>query len=206
MVKKTLATFLALAMIVCRAQEAKQRYKTVQAGDNSINVYYGVNTILLFHSELISWSATNKEVKPFGPVGLMCEHLVNDVVGLGLEAGYSKVTVDYDGEGDLSNPGSLYHYTINFTSVRVMFRANFHFALSNHFNAYGLVSAGYRSLKWNYSSSDPNAAEKLAYNSTFPFGFKPGFGLRYFFNDNIGLNLEVATGTPVLSGGLTLKF
>ena len=35
-----------------------------------------------------------------------------------------------------------------------------------------------------------------------PFGFKPGLGLRYFFTENFGLNVELALGTPLLGGGV----
>lgn len=85
-----------------------------------------------------------------------------------------------------------------------MFRANFHFTNSEKFDAYGFVSAGYRGSSITFTSNDPNAI-KSSY-SFIPFGLKPGVGFRYFFTDNIGINAEIAIGTPVMGGGLSFKF
>jgi len=175
-------------------------------GNNIVNVYYGVNLFTAFIKNAVTNAqATDVSVKSFGPVGLVYEHLVVDKIGLGFEAGYGSTTVGFkDVSTDYNGQVTTYNYEYKFTTTRIMFRANFHFNNAEKFDAYGFVSAGYRGSNLTFTSNDPNAAK--ASISFIPFGIKPGIGLRYFFTENIGLNLEIAAGTPIMSGGLSFKF
>jgi hypothetical protein len=201
-------TLFLLTESVAQQQQASARKRAIHEGENSINLYYGTNLLAGIYKRVAATSAENIEVRSIGPIGLVYEHMLTSVIGLGVELGYARTTLDYhDTEVYYVNgqPAS-YNYSLNFTTYRAMVRANFHFAESDKFDAYGLVSGGYRSTSFNYVTNNPYDVGHLNYTSIFPFGVKPGLGLRYFFTPNIGINLEMAFGTPLLCGGLSVKF
>ena len=66
---------------------------------------------------------------------------------------------------------------------------------------------------YRYDAANPSETkfppyydESVSWGGFIPFGIKPGLGLRYFFAGPIGLNIEIAAGTPVMCGGLSLRF
>ncbi|MBA2610600.1 MAG: hypothetical protein H0U95_01425 [Bacteroidetes bacterium] len=180
-------------------------------GNNIVNVYYGVNILTsVFKTAVTNAYSTDVSVKSAGPFGIVYEHLVVDKIGLGAEIGYGSTTVsfknvetNYNSTTGTTSTNS-YDYTYKFATIRAMFRANFHFTNSENFDAYGFVSAGYRGTTFSFTSNDPYAIK--ANYTGIPFGLKPGVGLRYFFIPAMGLNLEMAIGTPLISGGLSFKF
>lgn len=183
----------------------------VKEGDNTINLYYGTNLLGIVYKRLASADAINLQVKSIGPIGIVYEHLLSDVVGLGFEFGYSATKMDYEESNFYYNTnGQGYYYQDSyhweFKTMRIMARANFHFANSEKFDAYGLVSAGYRATYFKFTTTSPDWNARVTYNSPIPIGLKPGLGLRYFFVPNVGINLELAFGTPLLCGGLSFKF
>jgi outer membrane protein W len=202
--KKTLACLLVVASTLQMAY-AQGGERAVMKGQNSINVYYGLNLLRGFYKNVASSSGSDVKIGGFGPVGLVFEHMVTDGIGLGAEVGYGQTTVSWT-EADLFDPtGQIYSYDMKFTLLRAMFRANFHFAKSENFDAYFLLSAGYRHQTYTFTSSDPLWSGSTV-GGFIPFGLKPGLGLRYFFTDNIGLHAEFAFGTPMVCGGLSMRF
>ena len=179
----------------------------VNKGDNFINVYYGPSISTGVYKRIVSASGTNLRISTIGNLGIVYEHLLTDIVGLGCEIGYTKLTMKYDVEYQNSNGVKLSGTEkLEIIGYRIAFRANFHFAKSDKLDAYGLVSAGYRGNSFKYTSGVPGG--NVSYNtpSLIPFGVKPGIGLRYFFTPAFGINAEFAFGTPLICGGLSFKF
>lgn len=184
--------------------------RALSEGDNAVNVFYGVNLLTSFYKNLASSTATDVKVTGLGPVGFVFEHMVTDGIGLGAEVSYASTTLSYVDQSTDPNSGVInnYNWTLKFATTRAFFRANFHFAKSEKFDAYFLISAGYRGSTWTVDSNDPsfNKSDYKIPRVVPPYGFKPGLGFRYFFTPAIGINAELAIGTPVMSGGLTFKF
>ncbi len=194
------------ASFKCQKDVKSEGENIIQKGKNYINVYYGVNIFTSFYKTVASNAAVNIKTSAIGPVGIVYEHLVTDKIGIGVEFGYSSFKLTYnDAFADFNGLITNYDYTWQFTTIRAMFRANFHFAKSDKFDAYGFLSAGYRGTSFNFSTNDPNTS-KLTFNGLIPFGLKPGMGFRYFFTPSFGLNAEIAIGTPIICGGLAFKF
>jgi opacity protein-like surface antigen len=201
--------FVLLAESAAQQQQpTSTRKRPIREGENSINLYYGTNLLAGIYKSVAASTAENVKVRSMGPIGLVYEHMLTNVIGLGVELGYAHTTLEYhDTELYYANGQPVsYNYSLNFTTYRAMVRANFHFAESDKFDAYGLVSGGYRSTSFTYHTENPYDKSHLSYKSIFPFGVKVGLGLRYFFTPNIGINLEMALGTPLLCGGLSFKF
>jgi hypothetical protein len=186
---------------------AKEKPKHVmQKRQSSINFYYGTNLLSgLMKRLVVTAEAEGVVVTNFGPVGLMYEYMVTDEIGVGIEGSYSSTNITfydqyYDGFGQSIN----YDYNYNITFIRAMGRMNYHFSEDKKFDAYGFISAGYRYRAYTISTNDPLLPSVSV--SGIPFGVKPGVGLRYFFVKNFGLNVEFAAGTPLIGGGISLKF
>jgi hypothetical protein len=199
-----------LADLSSQTADSDGEPRAVKEGDNSVNFYYGTNLLTTIYKRAASSTAENVKFKSLGPIGIVYEHLLTDVIGLGVEFGYSKTTVEYRdsyyNSSLLYQTNEIYEYQLTATTIRAMFRANFHFAKSEKFDAYGLISVGYRSTKFNFTSTNPYDNGSYDFNSLIPVGVKPGLGFRYFFIPNVGINLEIAAGTPLMCGGLSFKF
>lgn len=177
--------------------------QAMKEGDNSINVYYGYSLSNAIIKAFATVEQLNLKTKIQGPVGLVYERMLNNVVGLGAEFGYLKGEFSFQEQIPFSN--ELYNYEFNYRSIRAQLRSNFHFARSERFDAYGLVSVGANSLKYTYVTNDPYYIPDLDL-SALAFSLKLGLGLRYFIVENFGLHAELAIGAPILSGGLSVKF
>jgi hypothetical protein len=212
--KKIFTLIMAVALFNgLKAQDAR----AVPKGKNSINLYYGYSLIGSLLNTYNTTTSLNYKTSQLGPVGLVYEHMVTDQVGLGAEFGYQQTTASWNYSDSYFNSNFqtvpfTESYTFKYTLMRVQFRFNYHFVKSDKFDAYFLTSAGYRGAQYSlsYSNSDPNApVTSAAYTtpkSPLFIGIKPGIGIRYFFTNFMGVNLEIAAGTPLMCGGLSFKF
>jgi opacity protein-like surface antigen len=203
-------TIICLLLAACGSQNlsAQDRERAVQQGNNSVNLYYGLNLSKAFYKSVLSGVDEDIKYGGIGPIGIVYEHLMTDVVGLGAEVGYSSFSMTYKETDANPTTGNLEYYNAKwqFATLRAMVRLNFHFINNPNFDMYALISAGYRHLNASYTFDSPYYSDSYHVPNFIPFGIKPGLGMRYFFTDNIGLNLELAAGTPVLCGGLSLRF
>jgi outer membrane protein W len=92
--------------------------------------------------------------------------------------------------------------------VRAQVRLNYHFDISSpNFDSYIGVGAGTnnRFRKTLENGVDITENDGLANFTLLPVSMRIALGARYYFTDNIGLNMEIGLGGPVLSGGLSIK-
>lgn len=209
--KKISVIFLLFTFSLFSQNKEKNDEKNVKTDKNFINIYYGPSLINSVYKTFAKSALNNQpsiEINShsFSPVGIVYENRVSEIIGVGCELGYSKFNLsitDYvsNSQGVLTQ----YEYNFNWTTIRAMLRANFHFENSDNFDAYGFISAGLKYSSLKFSTNDPfyNFSKKWA---SIPFGFKPGIGFRYFFIPNVGLNAEIAAGSPIICGGLSFKF
>lgn len=186
---------------------AALRMRALKKGDNCISIYYGTNTLRYIFKTGIGSEYSDLKVSSIGPVGLVYEHMVSDRRGIGAELGYSETVMDYQKQLASGTPGTLpYNYRLESSTLRVMLRMNFHFLYSQKIDAYWLLAVGFRGVVFNYYTNDKGTLVEATPLALFPIGIKGGIGMKYFFTRNVGLNLELALGTPVLCGGLAVKF
>lgn len=191
--------------------------QVMEKGKVSINTYYGTNlyTSLLKAAYINSGSPTEVSVKGFGAIGGNFEYMMTDKIGLGIDGYYATSSVSYTdivtksnydpNTGNSITTTQRYTYKISIPRIGVLARANFHFTKDDNFDSYAIVAMGYRNLALKFETNDPDFVEQKV-GSLVPVGVKFGVGFRYFFTDNIGLNAELALGSPLMSGGLSVKF
>jgi hypothetical protein len=185
--------------------------QVMNKGNHSVNVYYGYSVFRSYYINVAELIAEDENldysISTTGPFGLMYEYMVADVIGLGGELGYSASEFNWVMEGvDVNLDPAKWNYKVNFATTRIQMRLNFHMIKSDHFDTYILFNAGYRNTKFTVDTDDPFYVPEFKVPLFFPIGVKMGLGVRYFFIKNIGLNAEFALGSPMVSGGLSIRF
>ena len=149
----------------------------------------------------------------------------NAVVNLDTISGYSatpamQLSYDYMITDFLSAGAAVSFQQFKFSDTDGMFairrmnfatRALFHYGKSDKLDMYSGVRLGM--TNWGYKidvASDDPTLTALQDSKFAGFGFAPqliAFGIRGYFTDNIGANLEFAVGAPYyMSGGISYRF
>jgi len=205
---KKIISGAALALFAVCLQPNTANAQAVEEGNILIDVYYGFPNLYgaTFKSLYAnSGSETNVDISSLGPLGLRGEYLISDKIGLGLDLGFNNTKLTYTQHDDFDNKDYDYDYKTQKIGAMVTF--NYHFLESNdNLDAYFMVGAGYGNRSFTFSSTDPNYSE-ASVKSIIPVASRIGVGMRYFFTDNIGLNLAIGFGQGgLVNGGLSLKF
>ena len=210
--KLTLAVIMGAFMMSANTASAQ----TMSEGNVAIDLYYGfpnLYTSALRTAYANSGSEENIKVGGIGPLGLRVEYMLADKVGLGADFGFNNSSVTYDYETTVLNPATSTYDPITYTdevkSTKIGFMVvfNYHFIDNDNLDFFGTVGAGYKNRTLSFNSTDPNFTEESVSLTTIPVSARVGLGMRYFFTDNIGINLGVGFGQGgILNGGLSVKF
>ncbi len=135
------------------------------------------------------------------------------IFSLGPSYGRQSMIYYYDGYSPSRN--AHIRFTDKFIRNNFGLRALFHFGKKESVDMYAGVRLGY--TVWNVSTTNDNVNYEPKYGGV-PWAVRVNlknthytaqaiFGVRYFFNDYIGINGEVSIGPPgVFMFGLNLKF
>lgn len=178
----------------------------VNKGDVIIDGYYGFpNFYKTVFTELIDFSGNelNLETHGNGPLGFRGEYMFSNLFGIGLDIGYSNVRIRYQKQTD----NKIYDYDFKSRKIGVMATFNYHFlSSSDKLDAYAVIGAGFKNRNYGYDTNDPNFFA-VKYGLSFPFAFKIGAGVRYFFIDNVGVNFAIQAGQGgLINLGVSVKF
>lgn len=201
---------------------------TISAGANAqalsqgsvvVDAYYGFpNLGKSFYKNLED--ASNVEgykATGVGPLGIRGEYMISDRIGLGVDLIYNSNRITYV-QIDSTYNGNTDTYTVTrneserlMQRLRVQARINFHFEVNNpDLDAYFGIGAGTNNRFRKYWENGVEVEDTYtsgASNLTLvPVSFRLCTGLRYYFTENIGVNMEIGLGGPLISGGLSMKF
>ena len=179
--------------------------QAVSEGDVLIDVYGGGPNIV---TSIIKTQIANSDIYSNIQVnGVPCfggrvSYMVADNISVGIDGNYTSTLITYT-DTSVSTP---YNYNLYIPRVRIMARFEFHFNASEDFDFYLPIGVGFNSTKLKFTSNDPYAVN-VSNPTLLPIAFRLGIGGRYFFTDNLGLNLEFGLGGgPLVEGGLAFKF
>ncbi|PKR80412.1 hypothetical protein CW751_10100 [Brumimicrobium salinarum] len=189
--------------------------QVVKKDDIIIDTYYGfpnLYTVILKGAALNSGYEKDVTVKGIGPLGLRGEYMISDNIGLGLEIGFNNTNLSYKEDVEEYNSNTNEYYTKTYTyeynthKPGFMFSFNYHFLKgADNFDAYFVVAAGYAKRKISFKSNNPNSINDVGVG-LFPIAAKIGVGARYFFTQNLGLNVALGLGQGgIINGGLSFK-
>jgi len=189
--------------------------QAVEEGNIIVDAYYGfpnLYTTVFKTAYANTGSELDLKVNGAGPLGLRGEYMVTDKIGLGLDLGFNNSKVSYNEisqefnstTGNVDNVTYAYDFKTKKIGVLVCF--NYHFLDNDKFDLFGTFGLGYASRSFSFTSTNPNYTP-TAVSSLIPIGSKIGLGMRYFFTDNIGANLQLGFGQGgILNAGISAKF
>jgi hypothetical protein len=210
--KKTLLTFVAFFTLGLTSQVEAQ---VVEQGKVIVDGYYGFPNLYssIFKTAYAnSGNELNLKIGSMGPVGIRGEYLISNKIGFGLDLGmnstiltYSEPTQVYNSTTDTYTTMN-YDYTFKTQKIGAIVTFNYHFIENDNFDAYFVFGAGYGNRTYDFKSTDPTYTSSSV-KGLIPVAAKIGFGMRYFFTENIGANLAVGAGQGGLVNiGLSAKF
>jgi outer membrane protein W len=205
---KKIISGVALAIFAACVQPSTASAQAVEEGNILIDVYYGFPNLYgatFKRAYANSGTEENVKISSLGPIGLRGEYMVSDKIGLGLDIGFNNTKLTYTEFDSFDNKD--YEYDFKTQKIGAMVTFNFHFLESNdNLDAYFMVGAGYGNRSFTFESTDPNYSDETI-DGLIPVASRVGVGMRYFFTDNIGMNLAIGFGQGgLVNGGLSLKF
>ncbi|PWL29442.1 MAG: hypothetical protein DCO96_06675 [Fluviicola sp. XM-24bin1] len=180
--------------------------QAVEQGNMIIDAYYGFpNLYTNVFKTAYANSGTEIDLKigGIGPVGGRFEYMVADKIGVGLDVGFNNSNITYfEDQG-----ANRYEYDFSTQKLGFMATFNYHFLQNvDMVDAYVMFGAGYGNRTFTFASTDPNYVESSV-ESLIPVASRIGVGMRYFFTDNIGLNLGLGFGQGgLVNAGISAKF
>jgi len=192
------------------AQKEQSSDKCIEEGAILFDAYYGFPYIMgVVIAEANSASSTGNKIVNYNHLGGKFEFMVSDIVGVGFDYTYAKVTNHYSGTYSSQVNGQWVSQKGDFSESiikqRILAKVNIHFATSHILDPYATGGFGYR--KSVYTTNNPDNSDYVfSFFNSFPIAFRMGVGMRVFFTKNIGVCVETGIGGPILQGGLTIKF
>ena len=176
---------------------------------NYVSVGYGFgnfNTAFLT-SNFVAQSGY--QIQALGPFFAKYEYAFSDLVGFGVNLAYVDNTISSTTYNHVLQNNQTINLVekINFNSLSLLARMNFHFGANKKIDPYFGMGMGYRTATYSFSDNDPfTVDESFSLGQLFPLGFEMTFGTRLLFTENIGAYVEVGLAKAVFQFGLTSKF
>lgn len=212
--KKSL-TIVSAFLLLLTAQTNTASAQAVEEGNIVIEGYYGfpnLYTSVFKTTYANSGSSIDLTVKGLGPVGGRVEYLLADKFGLGLDVGFNNTKINYKEQVTEFDPNTgnsvlkTYNYDYSTQKLGVMVTMNYHFIDNDALDLYGMFGVGYGNRSFSFKSDDPNYTEQKV-DGLIPIASRLGVGMRYFFTDNLGVNLNLGFGQGgLLNAGISAKF
>lgn len=194
--------FLTLALVLGLAGSSfaqNEEYKSVVCGNAAMSL---VGDLIDLADD--ASGATSTSLPAFQ---LTYDYGVNKTVSVGIAVSYQSLGVEYV---DYDDGFETLNGDVTLNRLNFAIRPLFHYANSGMLDMYSGLRIGF--TNWSAKStvdSDTYDPESLI-SSGNTFNFAPQlvlFGMRVYFTDNIGLNLELAAGAPhYFSGGISARF
>jgi len=211
LIMKTLKTKLsiALSLVVLVAITAKAQTKAdkcVSQGKIIIDAYYGFPYVI---GNALNNASSSERVKNTNHLGGKFEIMANNVIGIGIDYTFARVT-GFSNTVDYINENGQPKYIIgsfkeSITKQRILLRMSVHFATTKNLDPYVSFGAGYKQSVYKNNYPIDYTIDNINLN-LIPISFRAGIGMRYFFTENIGINIEGGFGGPVLQAGISAKF
>jgi outer membrane protein W len=189
--------------------------QAVEQGNIIVDAYYGfpnLYTTVFKAAYANTGTELDLKVNGAGPLGLRGEYMVTEKIGLGLDLGFNNSKVSYNEVSQVYNSTTgnydnvTYAYDFKTKKIGVLVCFNYHFLDNDKFDLFSTVGVGYANRSFSFTSTDPDYVSTDV-KSLIPVGSKIGLGMRYFFTQNIGANLQLGFGQGgILNAGISAKF
>lgn len=175
----------------------------VREGDLLLTGFLSYPNWSKFNADLVLGNAPVEEYDLGGvaPLGVKIEYMLSNQFGFTVDGIYNSWSASW-----ISNPNDA-PKSLAVQRYRVQIGLNYHMDDLGSINLDIYAGFGIGSNHRDIKVSDNNMPELLSLLnnpiSNFPISSRFRVGGRYFLSENIAINFELASGGPVLSGGLT---
>ncbi len=179
----------------------------VEQGNFIIDAYYGYPNFGKKLADGVNTASSEITIGGIGPAGIRLEYMLADNFGLGIDFIYNSTNLSFTADS-LNNDGTVfrtYDVKTSMQRIRVMLRANYHFVQTDVMDAYVGFGAGTNNRIWGLETDFPNYNDQSFGATALPVSARIALGTRFYFTQNIGLNVELGIGGPLISGGLSIK-
>lgn len=199
--KNTVSAFLGLILALnfsLQAQEHSQHKVSITG-----NVGISLVGSLIDLSDLDVEARYTTKVLPAGQLG--ADFFVTHWLSMGIAGSYQYMQINYTDYGE-----NNIDFSTNIDRINVAFRPLFHYLNKGNINMYSGLRLGM--TYWDISTTETvenyEPADYLSFSSGALFAPQlVAFGIRGYFTDFLGANLEFAVGAPhYVSGGISLRF
>ena len=148
------------------------------------------------------------EVKSVPTIALTYDFALTDNFSIGVAGAFQNVSVEFTNQYiDQNFDIQTEIATTKVSRLNIALRPLFHYGDGDRLDLYSGIRVGYliRNVETETNDELLNVLGDLDGNR-FALGLVP-FGMRYFFTDNLGVNMDLQIGTPyVVSGGIAFTF
>jgi len=182
-------------------------------GNHVIEPYVGFPNFGRYFPSLFDLTQNVEVVRYRGmaPSGLRYSYMLRDEVSVGVDLIYNFSNQTYTAYDTVFQNGEWQYIQAtgerNERRLRLQARMNFHFStLIPEADQYIGIAVGTNN-RWLRNSKNGTLESLVKGNDAvlFPFSMRICYGFRYYFTYNLGINLEVGVGGPLLSAGLSYK-
>lgn len=185
----------------------------VEQGNFIIDPYYGFPNLGKSITNQLSEGVDDVKITGYGPAGIRLGYMMADQFEVGIDAIFNGFSVSGRVQDSTYNSTTnTYDYSTvdskaTMQRIRIQARFNYHFDVSSpNLDAYIGFGAGTNNRVYKYFENGQEVEDGSASITLIPVSFRVAGGMRYYFTDNIGFNVELGLGGPVVSGGLSVKF
>lgn len=209
-IKKQLTNTLILLLFILLAKTGYSQ--AVEEGTKTIDIYYGWPNLFtnIAKETLTSHDSESIQVGGFGPVGTRFEYMVSDKIGMGVDFNYASTSLEWKEFNTYDEYGNMqvgqFEFETSIIRWRALLRFNFHFGISDKFDPYWTLGAGYSSFSYKYETNDPYYEDQESDFDFIPVAVRLGVGGRYYLSEHIGIGTEIGIGGPLMTFGGAIKF
>jgi len=182
-------------------------------GNHVIEPYLGFPNISRYVPSIFYLTETIDVTKYRGmaPSGLRYSYMLRDELSVGVDVMYNFSNQTYNSTDTVFQNGQWsYNPSTGLRQerrLRIHARMNFHLpTLIPEADSYIGIGIGTNN-RWLRNSKNGNLESLVKGDDAvlLPFSMRICYGFRYYFTYNLGINLEVGVGGPLLSAGLSYK-
>jgi len=178
---------------------------------HSMDAYVGYSLVgtlfkVLEATSDVASTTSNTEYVDFSHIPalqLNYDHRVADWFSIGPAISYQTFKIQYFNYNTQGN-----NFKTKLTRMHLGVRPLFHYGKSDSFDLYSGLRIGYKSWNIDTTTDDPD------YDIQDEIGFSSGFGLQVilfgfkgYFNDHLGVGMEITAGAPhFAAGGINYRF
>jgi hypothetical protein len=198
--KKSLSIFfiILLGLSLNMHAQTETEYKI------SITANVGLSLVgsLIDVSDLDATADYSTKVLPAGQIS--ADYFVTNWLSMGVAGSYQFMQINYTNYGD-----NNVDFSTNIDRINVAFRPLFHYVNKGRVDMYSGLRLGLTNWGINTTETVQNyePTDYISFNSGTVFAPQlVAFGIRGYFTDFIGANVEFAIGAPhYISGGISLR-